>query len=203
MKLSVTLTITACILAFLVCPAFADSAAVPSLPAQFSGTLCNHEGKPFPAGTVITAEVNGVTSTYTITEAGKIGGTGTFDDKFLIAGAVAGSEITFKIAGTDITVKHTYNPASSQQIQQIQLTFPIPLTDSTGGGGGYTAGSTVSQTPVPTLPGTPDSPESGDDILPPVPENPIPQTPETPKTPYPLMISILTLIGTAYFAGRK
>ena len=202
MKLRQILLLSAFLLMMTGCPASADINEVPTLPAQFSGTLYNHEGKPFPVGTVITAEVNGITSTYTITEAGKIGGTGTFDEKFLISGAVAGSEITFKIAGTNTEVKHHYNPESPQQIQQIQLTIPLSLTESAGGnggvsGGGYTASGTVSQNPT-----LPDTPDSGDEILPPI-EDPIPQTPETPKTPYPLMISILALIGTAYFAGRK
>ena len=201
MKLKTILLISACLFLLAIYPVSADSSDIPTLPAQFSGTLYNHEGKPFPVGTVITAEVNGVISTYTITEAGKIGGHGTFDDKFLITGAIVGSEITFKIEGTNVEVKQIYNPSSSQQIEQIQLIMPVTLPDSeTGSGGGYVSGGTSSYYPTPVIP---EEPDNGEEPISPIDEKPITENPTPSKTPCPIMGSLLALVCAVILAGRK
>lgn len=205
MRLSVILTITACLLAFVVCPVCADVGSAPALPVQFSGTLYNHEGKPFPPGTVITAEVNGVVSTYTVTESGKIGGSGTFDDKFLLSGVTVGSEITFKIEGTNVEVKHIYNPssdspASAQQFEEIQLTIPVKIPGSSGGNSYYSPGtSTVTPTVTPT---PPTEPEDEDTQSSPTEEPKKPETPEEPASPFPLSAVLFALAGAGLIRRR-
>ena len=196
MKPAYILLALACLFALIVCPVSADIANVPSLPAQFYGTLYNHEGKPFPAGTVITAEVNGITSTFTLTEAGKIGGSGTFDDKFLISGAVVGSEITYSVAGTDISVTQTYNPSSAQQTAQIQLTIPVEIPDSSAG---VTPPAAETPQAPPELPTH--TPQSDVPTTPPV-DIPSPSEPNLPASPAPLAGIILAL-ALAGLTGRK
>lgn len=196
MKTVQILILSACLLALIICPVSADVSEIPSLPVQFHGTLYNHEGKPFPAGTVITAEVNGITSTFTLTEDGKIGGGKTFDDKFLISGAEAGSEIKFTIEGTDISVTQTYNPSSAQQIAELTLTIPVEIPENSGVITPLAAEPPVDTPELPTdTPGT-DSPS--------IPPTDIPPTsnPKEPSSPAPLAGLILAITFAAVF-GRK
>lgn len=197
MKLRHILILAACVLLFATCPVSADSVSeIPDLPAQLYGTLYNHKGEAFPAGTVLIAEVNGVTSTFTLTEAGKIGGSGTFDDKFLVSGATAGSEITFKIQGSDATVKQTYNPGSAMQIAQIQLTIPVEIQSQT----------TVNPQPAvtPTVsPVLPDTPGSEGEVIP---TSTVPATPtatETAASPFPLAAVLFGLAGAGFCLRRR
>ena len=127
--------------ALLILPAAAADESAPVLPFMVYGSVTYTDGENLPVGTVITATVNGVTSTYTVTEAGKIGGAGTFDEKFLINGTTDGSTVAFKINGL------TANAAggctfSSGYAKQVALTVEK----------GQTTGQTTEQTKGPQSP---------------------------------------------------
>ena len=77
----------------------ADSSAPPIFPMQMTGSAVDANGNPLPAGTVITATVDGITSTYVVKENGKIGEPGTFGEKFLITGITESSPVTFAVNG--------------------------------------------------------------------------------------------------------
>ena len=110
--------------ALLIIPVAADeSESAPTLPFQVYGSACFSDGESLPVGTVVTATVDGVTSTFTITEPGKIGGAGTFDDKFLINGTTNGSPIDFKINGIPVNVEGGCTFVSGDG-KQISLTLP-------------------------------------------------------------------------------
>lgn len=78
----------------------AETPPAPLLPAQYYGTAFTANGGDVPPGTVITAELDGVLYTYTITSSGKIGEAGTFGNKFIISplsSSPEGKTITFKV----------------------------------------------------------------------------------------------------------
>jgi len=84
-----TRNLSLCIPAFIiagVCIAVCGlvSAASPQLPCEFYGTV-TVMGSPAPAGTLITAYVNGTNQgSITVTEPGKFGGMGTFDERLIV-----------------------------------------------------------------------------------------------------------------------
>jgi len=97
------------------------SAASPQLPCEFYGTA-TIQGTPVPVGTVITAYVNGTPQgKITVTEAGKFGGLGTFDERLIV---MAGENdfangvptITFRINEQNADQSAPYQPGASTQL---------------------------------------------------------------------------------------
>jgi len=97
------------------------SAASPQLPCEFYGTA-TIQGSPAPVGTVITAYVNGTPhGKITVTEAGKFGGIGTFDERLIV---MAGENdfangvpvITFRINEQNADQTAPYQPGASTQL---------------------------------------------------------------------------------------
>lgn len=94
------------------------SAASPQLPCEFYGTA-TIQGSSAPVGSIITAYVNGTSQgTLTVTEAGKFGGLGTFDERLIV---MAGENdfangvptITFKINGQAALQNAPYQPVQA------------------------------------------------------------------------------------------
>ena len=122
------LTVLLVVFAIAVLPAVAaaDSASAPQLPAQIHGTVVDKNGVPLPAGTVITATVDGNEFTYTIKEDGRIGEPGTFGEKFLVHGENAGSSIEFSVNGEPAGELPLYTPGKSME---FDLSFPVDADD--------------------------------------------------------------------------
>ena len=122
------LTVLLAVFALAVLPAAvaADSSSAPQLPAQIHGTVVDKNGVPLPAGTVITATVDGNEFTYTIKEDGKIGEPGTFGEKFLVHGENAGSSIEFSVNGEPAGELPLYTPGKSME---FDLSFPVDADD--------------------------------------------------------------------------
>ncbi|HJJ39272.1 MAG TPA: pentapeptide repeat-containing protein [Methanocorpusculum sp.] len=106
--------------ALLIIPAAADDSS-PVLPMQLTGSAADADGDPLPAGTVITATVDGITSTYVVKENGKIGEPGTFGEKFLITGKTDTSQIVFTVNG--IESEQTLPFKSGSSVASQTLTF--------------------------------------------------------------------------------
>jgi len=130
------LLITLFILAFLfVGVVGAETSQAPLLPAQYYGTAVTANGDDVPAGTVITAELDGTTYTYTLSSSGKIGEAGTFGNKFMISptgSSAEGKTITFKIGSVSSPQTATFSSGVSTE---LSLRFPIavvPTDTSTG-----------------------------------------------------------------------
>jgi len=102
--------------------------AVPLLPAEFWGSV-SFGGSPAPAGTVITARINGSDcGSLTLTTAGIYGGEGLFDERLIVGGEEgdAGNTIVFSVdrfrAGEAV-----YAPGNSTRLDLV----------TTGFGGGF------------------------------------------------------------------
>ncbi len=110
--------------------------AVPPIPAQFYGSI-SIDGNPAPAGTMITALINGQEKGSLITTVdGYYGGLGIFDDKLTVTATeeeYSGGfrEIIFQIGGVRADQTATYDVGA---ITQLDLT-----TGGTGGGSYPTA----------------------------------------------------------------
>ena len=156
---------TAAILLMVLCIFAVPAAAeddVPSLPMQMCGTAVDINGNPLPAGTVITATVDGITSTYIVSKDGKIGESGTFGEKFLITGKTSGSQITFAVNGVESEQKIAFGTGdiigTGSTAGQLELSFPTVVEkkdDSKSSSGSGAAGTksiiaTPNPTPVPT-----------------------------------------------------
>lgn len=136
------------------------SAASPQLPCEFYGTAVV-QGSPAPAGTVITAYVNGtLQGSITMTEAGKFGGMGTFDERLIVMTgendfANGVPTITFKISDKTADQTASYQPGASSVINltvggqvipaQVQTIAPVVNNNTTP-----VIGSQVPTTTVPT-----------------------------------------------------
>jgi len=111
------------------------SAASPQLPCEFFGTA-TMQGSPVPVGSVISAYVNGTQQgTITVTEAGKFGGLGTFDERLIV---MAGENdfangvpvITFKVNNQPADQTASYQPGASSQLNLSvggQAAVPAPV----------------------------------------------------------------------------
>ena len=121
-----TRNLSLCIPAFIiagVCIAVCGlvSAASPQLPCEFYGTV-TVMGSPAPAGTLITAYVNGTNQgSITVTEPGKFGGMGTFDERLIVMTgendfANGVPKITFKINDSPADQIANYQPGASTSI---------------------------------------------------------------------------------------
>jgi hypothetical protein len=161
---------------------------VPELPALYYGTATLN-GNPVSAGTLIEAK-SGSTAvgSITVSESGKIGGSGAFDDKLIVSlpAGSTDSTLTFWIGTLQADQTAAYESGTSAT---LDLTFsgtvpqgPSPTTPRNsggsgggggGGGGGYippavspvtspvTATVTAPSTPVPVPPVSPSgSPDS-------------------------------------------
>ncbi|WP_319378215.1 hypothetical protein [uncultured Methanocorpusculum sp.] len=113
----------------------AETSSAPLLPAQYYGTAVTENGVEIPAGTVITAELDGNTYTYTLSSPGMIGEPGTFGNKFIISppgSSAEGKTVTFWIGSTPATQTISFSAGSSAE---LALTFGIgvpPLDTSSG-----------------------------------------------------------------------
>ena len=94
------------------------SAASPQLPCEFYGTV-TVQGTPAPAGTMITAYIKDTPrGTITMSEPGKFGGTGTFDERLIVMSAendfVDGvPTITFRVNNQTAEQTASYHPGQS------------------------------------------------------------------------------------------
>lgn len=113
-------------LAFIIGPAAAigsAAASIPILPCEISGTVTIN-GEPAPVGVIVTALVDGQeVDRITVSEPGKIGGPGPFDNRLVIQIEDAGTapEISFLI--------HGY-PADETVLFKSGEGFRIPITQS-------------------------------------------------------------------------
>ena len=103
----------------------ADSPAIPSLPAQYFGTVLTDGGYTIPPGTIISAKLDGVSYSYTLKENGKLGAAGTFGEKLIVdpAAAPADKTITFWIGSTQASETQTFTSGTARE---IHLTFSFP-----------------------------------------------------------------------------
>ena len=103
----------------------ADSPAIPSLPAQYFGTVLTDGGYTIPPGTIIFAKLDGVSYSYTLKENGKLGAAGTFGEKLIVdpAAAPANTTITFWIGATQASETQTFTSGTARE---IGLTFSFP-----------------------------------------------------------------------------
>ena len=102
----------------------ADSSAPPLFPEQFYGTVTAADGTLAPVGTVITAQLDGQTFTFTVTEKGKYGGAGTFDGKLLVHSIVEGGEITFHAGSVTSETTDTYDAGKITELNLVFTSFP-------------------------------------------------------------------------------
>jgi len=94
------------------------ASAVPLLPAEFRGSV-TIDGSPAPAGTVITARINGHDcGSLTLTTAGVYGGDATFDKRLLVCGGDddVGKTIAFFVDGARATGTTVYTPGTSTRL---------------------------------------------------------------------------------------
>lgn len=133
-------------------------AASPQLPCEFYGTV-SMQGTPAGIGTVITAYVNGVPQgRITVTEEGKFGGLGTFDERLIV---MAGENdfadgvptITFKINEQTADQSLPYQPGASTQLNlsaggQAVVPDPVQPINQTQGNNSTQVPVIVAQVPA-------------------------------------------------------
>ncbi|MFH0968470.1 MAG: PKD domain-containing protein [Methanobacteriota archaeon] len=114
----------AVLLVILLCVLMVGAAAVPPLPAEFYGTA-SLQGSAAPAGMVLVAKINDqVRGQLTLTEAGKYGGTGIFDDKLVVAATeddlkASAASVSFSIG--DYKADQVV-PFEAGKVQKLDLT---------------------------------------------------------------------------------
>ncbi|WP_292392849.1 PKD domain-containing protein [Methanoculleus sp. UBA303] len=94
------------------------ASAVPLLPAEFWGSV-TIDGNPAPAGTVITARIDGRDcGSLTLETAGVYGGDATFDKRLLVCGRDddAKKTITFFVDGMRAAETAVYDPGTSSRL---------------------------------------------------------------------------------------
>ncbi|MFY1644463.1 PKD domain-containing protein [Methanoculleus bourgensis] len=94
------------------------ASAVPLLPAEFWGSV-TIDGNPAPAGTVITARIDGRDcGSLTLESAGGYGGDSTFDKRLLVCGGDddVGKTIAFFVDGARATGTTVYTPGTSTRL---------------------------------------------------------------------------------------
>ena len=125
----VVTTFLVCLLGTLL-PA-ASAAADITQPEEFYGNITIN-GVAAPVGTVIVAKISGVErGTFTTTEAGKYGGSGTFDPRLVVSGegADTGKTITFWVNGSQADQTAIYEPGESKELNLIAWVYPLQSTD--------------------------------------------------------------------------
>ncbi|MDD1724308.1 MAG: hypothetical protein LUQ07_04170 [Methanospirillum sp.] len=114
------------------------SAASPQLPCEFYGSV-SIQGSPAPAGTVISAYVNGNRQgDIQVTTAGQYGGTGTFDERLIVMANETDFEkgapsISFQVNGNAADQTAVYSPGSSNSLNltiggQTSVIAPAPVS---------------------------------------------------------------------------
>ena len=120
-----------CILLLLI----GTASAVPLLPAEFRGSVTIDES-PAPAGTVITARIDGRDcGSLTLETAGVYGGDATFDKRLLVCGRDddAGKTIAFFVDGARAAGTAVYDPGTSSRLD-LAVTSGVGFTaDVTAG----------------------------------------------------------------------
>ena len=120
-----------CILLLLI----GTASAVPLLPAEFRGSVII-DGSPAPAGTVITARIDGRDcGSLTLESAGVYGGDATFDKRLLVCGRDddAGKTIAFFVDGARAAGTAVYDPGTSSRLD-------LAVTSGVGFSADVTAG---------------------------------------------------------------
>jgi len=105
-------------LALLLIALIGTASAVPLLPAEFWGSVMI-DGSPAPAGTVITARIDGRDcGSLTLESAGFYGGYATFDKRLLVCGGDddIGKTIAFFVDGARATGTTVYTPGTSTRL---------------------------------------------------------------------------------------
>jgi len=111
------------------------ASAVPLLPAEFRGSV-TIDGNPEPAGTVITARIDGRDcGSLTLETAGVYGGDATFDKRLLVCGGDddVGKTIAFFVDGARATGTAVYTPGTSVRLD-------LAVTSGAGFSADVTAG---------------------------------------------------------------
>ena len=133
----------------------APASAIPTLPAEFSGTA-TIDGSPAPAGTVITARIGDRDcGSLTLAVAGAFGGEGLYDERLVVKGEEtdAGETITFLVDGAAAgTAVYTPGTSSSLDLAVTGSTAPGGSSGlSSGSGSGSGSGPSATPTPTPTV----------------------------------------------------
>ena len=106
-----------------------------TFPEEFHGDVTVN-GAPAAVGAKITAKIGGVErGSFTITEAGKYGGTGTFDERLIVYGDEGdiGQEITFWISDTRASETAVYEPGESKELDlTVNQAYTYPLSADNG-----------------------------------------------------------------------
>ncbi|QSZ67004.1 hypothetical protein RJ40_05600 [Methanofollis aquaemaris] len=125
--------------------------AFPLLPMEFSGTV-TIDGKSAPAGTVVTAMINGhACGSAALGEAGIYGGDAVFDSRLNVSGeeGEAGKTITFSVGGTKAQETAVYVPGTAAALDLTVTSGGSSKPSGPGGsGGGGPSGSHRSAPPV-------------------------------------------------------
>lgn len=100
-------------------------------PEEFYGDITVN-GVAASVGTVIVAKISGVDrGTFTITEVGKYGGSGTFDLRLVVSGEEAdtGKMITFWVNGSQADQTAIYEPGESEELNLTAWVYPLQASD--------------------------------------------------------------------------
>ena len=125
----VVTTFLVCLLGILL-PAAAVAADI-TQPEEFYGNITAN-GAAAPAGTVIVAKIGEVEKgSFTTTEAGKYGGSGTFDPRLIVSGEEAdrGKTITFWVNGSPADQTAIYEPGESKELNLTAWVYPLQSSD--------------------------------------------------------------------------
>jgi hypothetical protein len=128
------------------------ASAFPLLPAEFSGTV-TIDGSPAPAGTVITARIDGRDCGSLTLATGVFGGDALLDERLSIGGedGDAGKTIAFLVDGVPAGTA-VYTPGASTTIALVVTTGTTSGGSSgSSSGGGSGSGSGPSATPAPMV----------------------------------------------------
>ncbi|UCG54169.1 MAG: hypothetical protein JSV32_06120, partial [Dehalococcoidia bacterium] len=101
-------------------------------PEEFYGDITVN-GVAASVGTVIVAKISGVDrGTFTTTEVGKYGGSGTFDLRLVVSGdeADTGKTITFWVNGSQADQTVIYQPGESEELNLTAWVYPLQSSDS-------------------------------------------------------------------------
>lgn len=126
-----SLSLAVILVCLLAAPALPVSADI-TIPEEFYGDIIIN-GLTAPVGTVIVAKIGDVEKgSFTTTEAGKYGGSGTFDSRLVVAGEEAdiGETITFWINGAQANQTAIYEPGQSINLDLSVEVHPLNASDS-------------------------------------------------------------------------
>jgi len=129
-KLGLVLTTVLVCLLGLTLPAGSVAADI-TQPEEFYGDIIIN-GVAAPVGTVVIAKISGVErGTFTTTEAGKYGGSGTFDPRLIVSGEESdtGKTITFWVNGSQADQTAIYEPGESKELNLTAWAYPLGAGD--------------------------------------------------------------------------